>query len=315
MSRNYFWPLMLVGCLPLLAQIANPPTIANKEARSHLLHGVDPLYPAIAKMVHVRDEVVLHVNVNSEGHVTKITVVSGPAMLVTSAVEAVRGWEFAPFQIEGNNAAVTLELRLLFPTLEPRPESKVDAKIFEIFVSKRESCLSAERKQAWTKAIELCNDIVGTAASFPEESVRNREIQQAHEAYGRALAESGRYSEALDQFQISNELARKYSYPWEPRYANAFYLSAAAETNMGKKDAADANYLIAEKSYREAFVKFPNAKEQNELKLAEVLARHALLADKLGNLSAAKDMREEAKKLDRKVALEDIPAFPRAFQE
>jgi len=73
--------------------------------------------------------------------------------------------------------------------------------------------------------------------------------------------------------------------------------------------------LIAEKSYREAFVKFPNAKEQNELKLAEVLARHALLADKLGNLSAAKDMREEAKKLDRKVALEDIPAFPRAFQE
>lgn len=291
------------------------PMISDKEARSHLLKGVDPLYPPIAQVAHVAGEAVMYVDIDAEGNVTKMKAVSCPPMLVTSAAEAVRGWKFAPFQVDGKDAAVTVEIKLAFPTLEPRPESKIDAKIAGTLAGRRESCLAAERKQAWTKAIELCKDAVTTTESFPQESVRSREILQAHVAYGRAFAGNDQWQEALEQFLHATGVAKRYLYQWDPALGDVVFLTAATETRLKKNDDADISYSTAEKVYRDAIAKFSANKDSiNNFRLAEVLARHAAVVDEMGRTQDAAKMREEAKAIDPKVALTNLPPLPQFSQ-
>lgn len=295
-------------CVSLQAQSTVLTRIGDKEARAHLLHGVDPVYPPIAKAAHVTGEVILDADVNADGNVTGMALVSGPPMLVQSAGAAVMGWKFSPFQVDGKTSAVTVELKLAFPTLEPRPETKVDEKVAESFFRKKRSCTDAVENKSWPKATELCKEAITIANDFPEEAVRALEIEQAHEAYGQALVGSGHLDDALNQFQTAAKMARVYLYPWN--YARALYLCAATEALMGNEAAANSDYSIAENSYREAVTKAPWMTAANEHSLAEVLVHHASLADKMGKTSEATEMREEATKADRKVKIKDASAFP-----
>jgi TonB family protein len=286
------------------------PRIPDKEARTHLLHGVDPIYPPIAKLAHVSGEVILDVTVNTEGNVTKIAVEGGPPMLQTAAFDAVRGWQFAPFQIDGKNSEAILELKLGFPTLEPRAESKVDAKVAESFFEKAQNCLDADRKQSWPKAVDVCKEAAAIATTFPEESVRHSEIQLAHERFARALVGANRLADAVSEFKLAKKLGRQYSSGWEHSYSQTLYLCAVSEEMVGDLPAADADYFASEKAYRDAIVKIPQEKESSSRGLAGVLAYHALLADAMGKPSDAANMRSEAKTLDRKVSFPATLTFP-----
>jgi hypothetical protein len=311
MNKIFFGLLFFsFSCASLRGQKAPVPNIRDKEARSHLLQGVDPLYPPIAKLAHVGGEAVFYVDLNADGHVTKMSAVSCPAMLVTTSAEAIRGWKFAPFQVEGKDAAVIVEIKLAFPTVELRAESKIDSKVAESLADKRNSCRAAERKESWDKAIELCEEAVQIANSFPEESVRTREILQAHEAYGTALAGNDRWIAALEQFQLVAGLAKKYSRSGELGYGDALFLLAFTEAKLANNAAADSDYLLAETSYRDAIVKSPGSKDENAARLADVLARHAFLADQMGESPKAKEMRDEAKKIDHKVTLTNHSTLP-----
>jgi len=309
--NKFFLSLLLANCACVSARAQSVvPSIPDKEARTHLLHGVDPIYPPLAKLAHVSGEVVLHVTVNAEGNVTKIAVESGSPMLLTAAFDAARGWQFAPFQIGGKNSEANLELKLGFPTTELRPESKVDTKVAESFYEKAQNCLEADRKRAWPKAVVVCDEAAAIAATFPEESVRHREIQQAHEEYGRALVGANRFADAVSEFKLARKLGRQYSLGWEKSYAQTLYLCAVAEEMVGDAAAADADYLASETAYRDAIAKIPQDKESDSRGLAGVLAYHALLAEAMGKPSDAAKMRSEAKTLDRTVNFPAALTFP-----
>lgn len=64
-----------------------------------IVHQIMPRYPVEAKKARVQGKVVLDIAVNKEGIVTEVKVVSGPPMLVKSAVDAVRQWRYAPIPL------------------------------------------------------------------------------------------------------------------------------------------------------------------------------------------------------------------------
>ncbi|HEY4009129.1 MAG TPA: energy transducer TonB [Acidobacteriaceae bacterium] len=71
------------------------------DAKAHVsflikkdLHNPNPEYPAIARAAHVRGEVELAGLIEPDGHVSKITVISGPPMFIGSATDAFRKWVF-----------------------------------------------------------------------------------------------------------------------------------------------------------------------------------------------------------------------------
>jgi len=57
---------------------------------------VSPVYPEIARRMHVEGEVKLEITVDAQGKVKDVKTVSGNHMLAAAAEDAVRQWKFAP---------------------------------------------------------------------------------------------------------------------------------------------------------------------------------------------------------------------------
>jgi len=83
---------ILTSTSPPTPHIAPPSRVLVSAAvfQAHLISSVPPRYPLEAKAQGTEGSVVLHVIVGEDGRVTKAEAVSGPALLIPPAIEAVR---------------------------------------------------------------------------------------------------------------------------------------------------------------------------------------------------------------------------------
>jgi protein TonB len=75
-----------------------------KEPR--LLSSVAPTYPQAAMQANVQGDVKVQATIDETGRVTKMKIVSGPALLQRAAMDAVRQWRFAPSVLNDKPIAV-----------------------------------------------------------------------------------------------------------------------------------------------------------------------------------------------------------------
>lgn len=75
-----------------------------------LIHSVQPVYPALAKTARIQGAVVLSATIAKDGSMEGLHVLSGPPMLVTAAVEAVRQWRYRPYIL--NDEAIEVETQI-----------------------------------------------------------------------------------------------------------------------------------------------------------------------------------------------------------
>ncbi|HEV3483593.1 MAG TPA: energy transducer TonB, partial [Candidatus Acidoferrales bacterium] len=71
-------------------------TVGGNVQAAALVNKVEPQYPPIAKTAHVSGTVVLHAIIAKDGSVEKLQFVSGPALLMASAMSAVKEWRYRP---------------------------------------------------------------------------------------------------------------------------------------------------------------------------------------------------------------------------
>jgi TonB family protein len=71
-----------------------------------IVRKVDPVYPPLAKRENLQGSVVLQARIDKDGNVQSVRVISGPAILTSAALEAVKQWQFKP-HYEGDHAAPT----------------------------------------------------------------------------------------------------------------------------------------------------------------------------------------------------------------
>jgi periplasmic protein TonB len=102
---------------------APPPPPAAAPARikvggdvqaASLLKQVTPAYPNIAKTAHVSGTVTLHAIISKDGSIEKLEYVSGPALLMTSAITAVREWKYKPTMLNGQPVEVDTTVQVVF---------------------------------------------------------------------------------------------------------------------------------------------------------------------------------------------------------
>src|ERR1035438_118469 len=101
---NRFVWIALIAFAPLCSANGQGPNegfVMESEGTQHLLQHADPIYPPIAKAAHVQGTVLLHVDVDERGNVTKAEVIGGPPMLRGAATDAVKHWTYRPFEING----------------------------------------------------------------------------------------------------------------------------------------------------------------------------------------------------------------------
>jgi protein TonB len=85
----------------------------NVEAAS-LINKVEPQYPPIAKTAHVSGTIILHAIIGKDGAIRELQFVSGPPLLMKSAMDAVKEWRYKPTMLNGEAVEVDTTIDVVF---------------------------------------------------------------------------------------------------------------------------------------------------------------------------------------------------------
>jgi len=92
------------------------PSSAPDIKSATLISSVAPVYPAMAKNQRITGSVTIDTLIDVAGHVSSMTVVSGPTLLQEAAKEALRHWKYEPAQLHGKpvpmHMTVTIQFKL-----------------------------------------------------------------------------------------------------------------------------------------------------------------------------------------------------------
>jgi protein TonB len=75
---------------------------------------VQPEYPADAKKAGIKGTVALDATIGKDGKIEHLSVLSGPAELQKSALDAVRQWEYQPFLLNGDPIEVETTINVIY---------------------------------------------------------------------------------------------------------------------------------------------------------------------------------------------------------
>ncbi len=98
------------------APSSGPPVVRTpgpEQARKLIRH-TPPEYPVMASRMGTSGKVLLGVRIGADGRVIGIQVLSGPSLLSSSAVAAVRSWVYEPTLVNGVPAEVLTEVEVNF---------------------------------------------------------------------------------------------------------------------------------------------------------------------------------------------------------
>lgn len=90
--KKYVGLAMPLFALILLAASATSLYAADRST----VHKVPPVYPPLARQMHLSGTITVTATVDASGNVTKAETTSGNKLLAPAAIEAVKQWKFAP---------------------------------------------------------------------------------------------------------------------------------------------------------------------------------------------------------------------------
>jgi protein TonB len=109
---------------PIAVKPPQPKTDANEPRRirtssielPRVIHRVEPVYPQMARMIHVQGAVELTGVIGTDGRIRELKALSGNPLLVKAAIDAVSQWIYAPPILNGERveviAPITVNFRL-----------------------------------------------------------------------------------------------------------------------------------------------------------------------------------------------------------
>lgn len=115
------------GFLSSLAEVPHPAVRVAEAPASHapvhissgistglLLTPIRPVYPAMAKVTHTEGTVVVEAIISKSGGIESLRVVSGPALLQSAAIDAIRVARYRPFLLNGEPVEVQTTITVNF---------------------------------------------------------------------------------------------------------------------------------------------------------------------------------------------------------
>jgi TonB family protein len=101
---------------PPQPEIATPwrVRISSGVAVGLLIKTVPPHYPDLAKQKRVQGQVILQADVDENGNVEQLKLISGDSMLATAAIEAVQQWKYKPYLLNGQPVKVETQVIVNF---------------------------------------------------------------------------------------------------------------------------------------------------------------------------------------------------------
>jgi len=177
--------------------------ISSSDAKAHATKEVAPVYPPLAKDLHLQGKVKVQVVISKTGSVESVNVVSGHPLLVQAAIDAVKQWQYKPFLVDGKPVTASTEVEVPFSLGISDATYQSEQKSSEVFFNRQDECRELLKAQKYTDAQAPCKSLVELAEKLPKE--RQVERMTANELAGHALLYQKKFDEALSFFQ--SELA------------------------------------------------------------------------------------------------------------
>ncbi len=98
-----------------LTQDAHPPIrVGGNVQAAKIIKQAQPVYPELARKAGVSGTVVLHVVIGKDGTVQRLNFVSGPPLLMKSAMDCVRQWMYQPTLLNGEPVEVDTTVSVVY---------------------------------------------------------------------------------------------------------------------------------------------------------------------------------------------------------
>lgn len=91
-----------------------PVRVGGKILPPRLVSSVLPVYPPIAQQAGVRGTVIIDTIIGKDGNVSKMRVISGPELLRSAALGALRQWKYEPSKLDGQIISVEMIVSIQF---------------------------------------------------------------------------------------------------------------------------------------------------------------------------------------------------------
>ena len=98
-----------------------PLQIVNQMLEGHILRKVPPVYPPLARQARIQGTMTLRVIINQLGDVRDVQLLSGHPMLAPAAIEAVKQWKYAPYELNGEAVEVETDVQVNFRLADDPP--------------------------------------------------------------------------------------------------------------------------------------------------------------------------------------------------
>jgi len=92
--RPRSWIVGLAFAVVLAGSASAQETIGSSKRKVE--HDVTPVYPELARQMHVIGRVKIETTIAADGHVLNTKVVGGSPLLINAALDAMKQWRFAP---------------------------------------------------------------------------------------------------------------------------------------------------------------------------------------------------------------------------
>ena len=91
-----------------------PVHVGGRVQESKLIYKVNPIYPELARRIHLSGTVVLEAVIDEEGNVSEVKILSGHPFLTEAAVQAVKQWKYSPTVLNGEPVPVMATVTVIF---------------------------------------------------------------------------------------------------------------------------------------------------------------------------------------------------------
>jgi protein TonB len=99
---------------PAPAAPSGPVAVGGRVKEPRLISSVKPLYPQPAIQANVQGDVRIEATIDETGRVTKMKVISGPALLQRAATDALKQWRYEPSILNDKPVAVDMVVTIRF---------------------------------------------------------------------------------------------------------------------------------------------------------------------------------------------------------
>lgn len=100
---------------PTVHQAVQPAQqVSTGVMEGRLIYKVLPVYPAMARAIHIAGRVELQATISREGTIENLRAVSGPPLLQQAAIDAVKQWRYRPYLLNGQPVEVETTINVDF---------------------------------------------------------------------------------------------------------------------------------------------------------------------------------------------------------